>query len=45
MGVTGVMALYFNGLANHTTFVAGVTGVMDIAVCCVMLQNESSIDG
>ncbi len=31
MGVTGVMALLINDLADHTTFVTSVIGVMEIA--------------
>ncbi len=31
MGVTGVMVLFINDLADHTAFVTSVMGVMEIA--------------
>ena len=37
MGVTGVMALFFNDLADHTSFVTSVMGVMEIAGRFLML--------
>ena len=38
MGVTGVMALLINDLADHTTFVTSVIGVMEIAGRFLMLS-------
>ena len=37
MGVTGVMGLFLNDLADHTTFVTSVMGVMEIAGRFLML--------
>jgi hypothetical protein len=43
MGVTGVMALFFNDLPDHTTFVASVIGVMEIAGRFLMLSPARTV--
>ncbi len=43
MGVTGVMALFLNDLADHTTFVTRVIGVMEIARRFLMLSPARTV--